>query len=211
MIFLCSLNFGACKSRKSNLAQHELVPTSIFPNHLTKYVVNALDFGAIPNDSKDDTESIQNAINHAITNSKKGEPSIVYLPPGVYDISQSIVIAQKTSQKNKEYFYVTLSLIGHTPAYTDDLNIGNVTILRSRKAIAYILIQQARQCNIENIIFSGSAKYEQVFANILDADTSDWGGLANARINQYSPSCAIGIDPFHVNIPALDRYHGLYK
>ena len=58
-------------------------------------VINIQDFGAIPNDKKDDSEAIQAAINEAIQSKKS---SWVYCPPGVYDLDKGVVIA---NQKKK--------------------------------------------------------------------------------------------------------------
>ncbi|NJL71110.1 MAG: hypothetical protein HC888_05570 [Candidatus Competibacteraceae bacterium] len=48
-------------------------------------VVSVLDYGAVPNDGKDDTAAIQEAFEK-----NSGNGAVIYLPPGVYHISNTI-------------------------------------------------------------------------------------------------------------------------
>jgi hypothetical protein len=49
--------------------------------------INIQDFGAVPNDGKDDSKAIQSAIDFAI---HEGKSSLVYCPAGVCDLEQRI-------------------------------------------------------------------------------------------------------------------------
>ncbi|MBD2432761.1 MULTISPECIES: glycosyl hydrolase family 28-related protein [Fischerella] len=57
----------------------------VFPKNVGVIDVTAPEYGAIPNDGKDDTEAIQKALSQF-----PGQGRIIYLPNGVYDISNSL-------------------------------------------------------------------------------------------------------------------------
>ncbi|BAZ66871.1 hypothetical protein NIES4106_16240 [Fischerella sp. NIES-4106] len=62
------------------------VPENIvFPKNVGVLDVTAPEYGAIPNDGKDDTEAIQKALNQF-----PAQGRIIYLPNGTYDISNSL-------------------------------------------------------------------------------------------------------------------------
>ncbi len=170
---------------------------------LTNNYIDISSYGAIPNDGKDDSDAIQSAIDFAIN---KGTTSHVYCPPGIYDLNKGIVIANQKG--NGEYFFTTLTLSGHISTYASDQNIGHTTVFRLRNPTFGIVLQSARNCVVENIVFEGCAKYTTDPKTIIDWKADDWGFRANANINRYSPSCAITIDPFHKDVPTGDQYIG---
>ncbi len=166
-------------------------------------VVSIVDFGAVPNDNIDDSEAIQKAVNFAIGGKNS---SHVYCPPGVYDLDQGIVIA---NQDNKgEFFFTTLTLSGHISTYSSNQRLGSSTVFRLRKPTFCIAFQTARNCVVENIVFEGSSTYTGNISHILNGTEKDWGQASNARTDIFSPSCAIVIDPFHVNVASDHRYPG---
>lgn len=174
-----------------------------------KYQVNVWDFGAVPNDGKDDSDAIQKAIDFAISNDKVNH---VYIPPGRYDLEKGVVIINDNESDNPNF--ITLTISGHQSAYSPDSKIGKTTVFNLKKPSFGVAIQYARNCIIENIVFVGCAKYTDDVAKIVNWTDQEWGKNANASTNRFSPSCAIVIDPFHVNVPPQDRYLGferLYK
>ena len=166
--------------------------------------ISIIDFGAIPNDNLDDSDAIQNSINYAIQNTSS---SHIYCPPGVYDLEKGLIIANHKS--NGEYHFTTLTLSGHISTYSANQKTGSTTVFKLRKPTFGIALQSARNCVVENISFVGCAVYTSDPKRIIEWKVSDWGIKANARINQYSPSCAIVIDPFHKNVPRFEQYPNL--
>jgi hypothetical protein len=51
--------------------------------------VTGPEYGAVPNDGQDDTQAIQKAVSEALPGGPRGA-SVVYLPDGVYDVSEAI-------------------------------------------------------------------------------------------------------------------------
>ncbi len=167
--------------------------------------INIHDFGAIPNDGKDDSEAIQKAINNAIT---KGKSSVIFCPSGTYDLSTGLIISNKNN--NGEYNYVTVKLIGAVQAYSPNQKIGKVTVFKYNGKGFTLALQSARNCVIENIMFEGGFDYTKNFDdNMYQAGDEIWTINFNANKNAYSPSCAIAIDPFHKDILFSNRYDKL--
>ncbi|MGJ5674701.1 MAG: glycosyl hydrolase family 28-related protein [Nostochopsis sp.] len=79
------------------------VPENIvFPKNVGVIDVTSSEYGAIPNDGKDDTQAIQKALSQF-----PGQGRIIYLPNGVYDISNSL--HWPTGERNRsDYKYTTL-------------------------------------------------------------------------------------------------------
>ncbi|WP_016871889.1 glycosyl hydrolase family 28-related protein [Fischerella thermalis] len=74
----------------------------VFPKNIGVIDVTAPEYGAIPNDGKDDTEAIQKALSRF-----PGQGRIIYLPNGVYDISNSL--HWPPGERNRSnYKYTTL-------------------------------------------------------------------------------------------------------
>ncbi|PMB42096.1 hypothetical protein CEN47_01705 [Fischerella thermalis CCMEE 5319] len=74
----------------------------VFPKNVGVIDVTAPEYGAIPNDGKDDTEAIQKALSRF-----PGQGRIIYLPNGVYDISNSL--HWPSGERNRSnYKYTTL-------------------------------------------------------------------------------------------------------
>lgn len=168
--------------------------------------INILNFGAIPNDGKDDSPAIQKSIDFAIKNSKS---SLVYCPPGVYDLDKGISVVHP--KENGEYNFTTITLRGHIPAYTPNQAIGSTTVFKIHHKGFGLALQLSRNSVIENIVFEGSATYSTDIKNIMEFTADEWGIKANANTNSFSPSCAIVIDPFHVNVPKNEQYKDLSK
>lgn len=157
------------------------------------------DFGAVPNDGKDDSDAIQRAIDFAI---QSDESSVIYCPPGIYDLSKGVVLARQNT--NGEYAHITITLSGHVPTYSANQKIGSTTVFRLSSKSFAVAIQKARNAVIENIVFEGISQYSNKPNEILYEDANLNG---KSRTNQYSPSCAIAIDPFAQSISKKNRYN----
>ncbi len=166
-------------------------------------VINILDFGAVPNDNKDDSDAIQRAINFAINNDKVGR---VYIPAGVFDLDKGITVVNTDNKGN--FKFITMTISGHQSAYSSNQSLGNVSVLRFKNPTFGIALQLGRNCVIENIVFEGTAKYTSYTDDLPTWSDADWINKVKLRANRYSPSCAIAIDPFHSNVPVTERYSG---
>jgi len=156
--------------------------------------VNVLDFGAIGNGVTDDTSAIQAAINFAVTNNGK----CVYLPLGKYKITSSLLIYNASSP------YVSIQFVGEN-ASPMNTTVGVIIDHSTMKNDPALVIQGARDVAVKNIQFVGS--------NVFPLDTnwfneSDFVNVS-VRDSQYSPQCAIAVDPFGGSVPPDGGYPGL--
>jgi hypothetical protein len=158
--------------------------------------INVEDYGAIPNDGKDDSHAIQSAIDAALCTGK----SLVNLGPGVFNLDKGLVLAKKCDDKDIQF--VTVHLKGHVPVYDTDQKLGETTVLVIPQEGFALAVQKARNSRIENIVFQGRYKGAKDLKAILDM------GPGLRKEVQYSPPCAIAIDPFHVKVPLARRYNG---
>lgn len=165
--------------------------------------INILDFGAIPDDGKDDSKGIQAAINHAI---QSAQSSKVYCPPGTYDLHTAVMIAHRPQS---EYEFVTMTFSGHIPAFSANSDIGSTSVFRIKNSTFGIGVQSARNVVIENLVFEGSAPYKADISAIFSQSLEDWTTRVGISANPFSPSSAIVIDPFHSAVSFENRYTGL--
>lgn len=160
-------------------------------------------FGAIANDGIDDSEAIQKAIDAAI---QLPMTSRVNVGPGNFRLKKGVVIANQLS--DGEYFNTTLTISGAIPSYSKDQDAGNTTVFELTDSNSFcIAIHKARNCLIENIVFLGIADYPTSDADIANRTDAEWEN-SKMRLNSYSPSCAIVIDPFNEDIDVDDQYPG---
>ncbi len=165
--------------------------------------INIMDFGAIPNDNKDDSDAIQRAINYAINNDKLGR---IYIPAGIFDLDKGVTIVNVNGSGH--FKFITMTISGHQPAYSSNQTLGNVSVLRLKNPTFGIALQLGRNCVIENLVFEGASRYLNHTDEMPSWSDLDWVSKVNLNANRYSPSCAIAIDPFHNNVPLGDRYPG---
>ncbi|HYC27866.1 MAG TPA: hypothetical protein VEB42_03605, partial [Chitinophagaceae bacterium] len=149
-------------------------------------------FGAVPDDGKDDSWSVQKAINFAINSSKN---PVVQLPGGNF-IVNNVVIGKKDGP---EYGFVTLTIRGNTntvfPATQFTCNNKNAFCLN---------IQRGRSVMVENITFIGSGPSITGLRKMVE--TSDAAYTSGLIANQFSQHNAINIDAFHSSVPRNLRY-----
>lgn len=201
LILIIVVGLSSCSSRKKKSTpaiQVEQKPLN---------VVSVLDFGAIPNDGKDDSQAIQNAINEAIISDKS---SMVYCPPGTYDLYKGVVVAHQI--KSGDFTFVTMVLSGHIPAYSSNPKIGSTTTFKLHNPEFGVAFQLARNCVVRNIVFEGCARFSGKPEDIIDRKLNE--SSQHIKTNRFSPSCAVVIDPFHTTVPEKDRYANhtaLYK
>jgi len=75
------------------------------------------DFGALGNGKDDDTASIQAAINYQRGSQSQKKPAVVYVPPGTYRVSNTLVLWQGTYLLGEPDDPPTLVLPAHTPGF----------------------------------------------------------------------------------------------
>lgn len=183
----------SCRSKKDIIDYHN--ETTIL---ISGEYVDIRNFGAIPSDGKDDSKAIQAAIDFAMM---PANPSIVYCPPGIYRLDKGVLIANQL--KSGEFRHITMTIIGSIKTYASDQRIGSSTVFKQGASSFGIAVQKGRNVVIKNIVFDGPSIYGSSITEYLN----DFEGRnVVARKNQYSPSCAIAIDPFHSATPEEGRY-----
>ena len=166
------------------------------------------DFGAIPNDALGDSKAIQNAVDAVIAVSSKlklNQSSQLNAGAGIFTIDTGIVIANPKS--DGEYNDITFTLSGSISCYANGASAnGSVTEFHMTDSTFCIAVQKGRQVVIENIVFYGWADYTYLgMPTLVTLKDEDWGAARKARTNQYAPSCAIAIDPFHKNMSTTNQ------
>jgi Pectate lyase superfamily protein len=205
-IVMCLAAACGVKSKIATTPQDGVVINNTVPNANSSKAdtigtVNVLDFGAIPNDNKDDSKAIQKAIDYVLSSNSIGK---VYIPSGVFDMDNGIVVARHL--KDGQFFFATVTITGSIPAFTSIRRVGNTTVFNMRHKGFGIAVQLARQVFIENIVFDGVARYDNDIEHIVNWTKEDWGINAGVNDDIYAPSCAIVIDPFHSTVPVKNRY-----
>ena len=118
----------------------------------------------------------------------------LYLPSGNYRIDSPLFVYTAAT-------YITLQFIGEIGSM---LSNGGTVIDHSRILTAPgMCVQGARKVSVEGIAFWGPCTSFDAIANFFLA--SEWvqGGV---RDSQYSPQCAIAVDPFANGVPADGGY-----
>lgn len=157
-----------------------------------EHYIDAAWFGAIPNDGKDDSWSIQKAINFALNSAKN---PVVQISGGTY-IVNNVIIGKKSGS---EYDFVTLTLRGNT-----NFVAATTQFTCSNKNAFCLNIQRGRSIVIENIRFNGSAPSITGLRQMVEASEATY--TAGVIANQYSQHNAINIDAFHSTVPWNSRY-----
>ncbi|UTW63111.1 hypothetical protein KFE98_02850 [bacterium SCSIO 12741] len=168
------------------------------------------DFGAIPGDNLDDSKAIQKCIDAAI---QLQASSRVNAGAGIFYLDKGVVLARELKDSNgdpDEYSFVGFTISGIQSPYDASQELASSTVFWLRDSSFCLAVQEARNAVIENIVFYGDAMaYESMsLKKWVENTLNDWGAVAGARTNRYSPSCAIAIDPFHQAITGTNRYPG---
>jgi len=137
-------------------------------------LVNVLDFGAIPNDSIDDTKQIQAAIDYVMMNGG----GTVYFPAGDYEINGTLYTHSDSFTKDADNS--PLELRGETPINSDLYNSKskNVTRLIKRNegvivGVNYTSTKETvipsvyRNFSVRNIGFYGSGTLDDTYKNVF--------------------------------------------
>jgi hypothetical protein len=157
-----------------------------------EHYVDAGWFGAVASDGKDDSWSIQKAINFALNSAKN---PVVQLSGGTYHVN-NVIIGKKAGN---EYDFVTLTLRGNT-----NFVAATTQFICSNKNAFCLNVQRGRSVVIENIRFNGSAPAITGARQVVE--TSEAAYTAGVIANQYSQHNAINIDAFHSAVPWNLRY-----
>ena len=159
---------------------------------LSEYI-SVKDFGAVGDGTTDDTTAIQNAINYAISQNGKA----VFLPVGTYKITSTLIINVTDS-------YVSTRLIGENASSVNPTTgavIQHTTVTNNPA----LVIQGARHVSVENIQFNGPNVFSLATSFFNASDFTN----GSCRDTQYSPQCAIAVDPFASSVPADGGYPAL--
>ena len=164
--------------------------------------IDATWFGAIPNDGKVDTRELQSAIDAGIYSTGV---SVVYLPPGEFLVDAPLLLL-RDSKGNGKYEYFNLTLVGHQSPYSDNENIGGVSVLKAADDIPFVIgIQAARGVEIVKLLVQG------VMGELSKEDVylKDSGDIYPQK--RFAPNAGVVIDPFCDNLPEDGGYTGLER
>lgn len=171
-------------------------------------VVNVKNFGAKGDNTADDTAAIQAAINYAI-NTNKGR---VYLPPGLYKISNTLHVGYGDS-------FTSCTLEGDMPKYAAGSSFNGAALIVTFSDRQAISVQGARGTVIRNLSIKGLLE-SYISTNNLGTNTctvddtlsATWND-ASLNANQdsrYAPYAAITIDAFSGTAPSPAYPSGTY-
>ncbi|MDF1740325.1 MAG: glycosyl hydrolase family 28-related protein [Verrucomicrobiales bacterium] len=190
MIRLCYIAFPPLLSLTLLPAQEAPVPI-VFP--ADGGIINVLDFGAVPDDGKDDTKAIQEALNFHPAGNR-----IIYLPPGTYRVTDTLkwpdgdhpgVAQKRTILQGAGEALSILEVPEKTKKFTEGQHspviwTGNKPAQRFRNAVRDLTIR-IRKDNWNAIGMQFNA--------------SNQGGIRNVTIESENGSGKIGLDLGHTD------------
>jgi len=167
-------------------------------------------------------DPIQHAIDHFLMN--PADFYAIYIPPGVYSISKSLVIAYPPLGDSSPGTFSQCNIISSLNMFPD---VGGAAIQWNSgagKVDPMLVIQGARNVSLSGITFNGpnTAPYDLLnqvdinghgnhFEALFSTDYADWIS-SGIRENSRSPQCCVAIDPFLDGYPgnvASNRYPNL--
>ena len=174
--------------------------------------VSVRDFGAVGDGVTDDTAAIQAAIDAAIYNgtnsSANGLKAIVYIPPGVYRITDTIHLGYGTS-------FTSVILRGSGMRYRAESGFNGTGIIADFNDRPAFNFQGARSSEIRDLWIRG-ALYSYISTNALgsvfgalngidDTVEANWidPSFPASASSRYAPYAAITIDAYSGNKPAV--------
>ena len=139
------------------------------------------------------------------------ESGTLYLPPGIYKLSQPIQVRCKY---NGSYTYCSIHIVGDSPGYGPGFH---GTVLRTDfDDKPALILQSARAIKVENIVFQGKNNWTALsgrdpgnMATHHEDDDHNYLASCSVRDNRYSPHAGIHIDPYNQAVLQIDRYPGL--
>jgi len=123
----------------------------IFLTSAQARIVNVVDYGAAPDDNKDDTEQVQRAFNDVAETG-----GTIVFPSGTIDLSEGIQVLSSSS-------YVSFYLKGDR---------SSVIQLNGRGNVEYFSFVKANQVEFDGLIFLGGGEQQNAFAVISADDVS---------------------------------------
>ncbi len=131
--------------------------------------VNVLDFGAVGNGSADDTAEIQAAIDSIAGTGQFGEGGIVFMPPGIYQISAQLSVPDGVRLVGSGRL-TQIRATGGFPTTTALIRLGT----GSGSCYGTRLEDLSIRCNA----IAGSV-------GVYSSDMQEQSGIRNVRIDQY--------------------------
>jgi hypothetical protein len=195
----CTLSGGIIRAEKT---QHIFDTTvTVIPEGSCSGEFSVKWYGAVGNNSTDDTAAIQAAINSCIVAEKI---SIVRFPYGHYVISQGLV-ARSTTGAGQPSIFFSLSLLGEVFSY-DSGPIGATSAIRCTHVDNFAIgIQRGKGVVVDNLTITGLNAQSLTYAQVISSATN-WV-INGCRDNGKSPYSAVVIDPFgQASVAEGDRY-----
>jgi hypothetical protein len=195
----CTISGGIIRAERT---QHIFDTTvTVVPEGSTSGEFSVKWYGALGNNSTDDTAAIQAAINSCIVAEKI---SIVRFPYGQYVISQGLV-ARSTTGAGQPSVFFSLSLLGEVFSYATG-PIGATSAIRCTHVDNFAIgIQRGKGVVVDNLAISGMNTLNFTYEQVISSATN-WV-INGCRDNGKSPYSAIVIDPFgQPSITESDRY-----
>ena len=165
--------------------------------------VNVLDYGADPTGVLDSWQAIQNAIDDSIYgftgNPANGNKNVVYLPAGVYKISDTLQLGYGTS-------FASVIVEGAGYMYRGEDQFNGTALIADFDDRPAVNFQGGRGSGIRNLAIIGPQK--GWYTSIPDADLSDEANWTDPSIpvnsySRYAPLAAITIDAYSGTQPAI--------
>ena len=167
--------------------------------------VNVLDYGADPTGVLDSWQAIQNAIDDSIygfsIDQRNGNKNVVYLPAGVYKISDTLQLGYGTG-------FTSVFVVGAGAMYYGETQFNGTTIdaslFNDRPAFN---IQGGRYSGISSLTIKGAS--HSFFRNVVDTGIyvpeANWvdPSLPADSYSRYAPYAAITIDAYSGTQPAI--------
>jgi hypothetical protein len=175
---------------------------TVNPSGIASDKFSAKWFGALGDNTADDTLSLQKSIDCIIKNPGCG--AHLFIPAGRYKTTKGL-LAFKDVNADGVPESVNIRISGSIGAYIGD-NFESVISCQHSDNFG-LAIQRGKGCIVENLNFIGPNQLNYSQASAYNP-ASSYKINANIRDNQYSPFAGIVLDPFHSNVVGADRYPG---
>lgn len=196
----CTLSGGIIRAEKT---QHIFDTTvTVLPEGSTSGEFSVKWYGAVGNNSTDDTAAIQASIDACINSKNIG---VVRFPYGYYVTSNGLLI-KSVQPVGQQTPFTQLTLMGEVSGYDADGAIGATSGINCNHTDNFAIgVQRGKGCVIENLVIRGRNFQDLTFAQVIAGGTA-WV-INGCRDHQVSPYSAIVIDPFgQSSVPEGSRY-----
>lgn len=164
-------------------------------------------WGAVGNNTADDTAAIQGAIDYAIAQGQAGKGTFRVQLHGRYKITDSLRLFAWNSTTHL-FSFSSLVFEAVAPSYVNGQGNQILPTFKDRPAL---IVQKGRHIEINNIYTLGlaSSGSNPSFAQLINDGVNPWWNTGNAQDIASAPYCGIAIDPFKNGVPGDGGYAGL--